>query len=141
LATDQPGLPPHVERHPVGAEHHPGDAPVAGQPPGSGGGDHRAEAHRRGAGAGRGVGQVVEVDADRHVRLDAAQHRHLPGGEGVVGELHECVALPLRSRAVVAGGAVGLHVGLDGGLQLLPTDGVEVEPATHGSVGVLRDGQ
>jgi hypothetical protein len=141
VTGDQPSLAAHVERHPVRPEDDAGDAPVARQPPRPRRGDRRAEAHPAGAGAGGGVGQVVEVDAHRHVRLHRPQHRHLPGGEDVVGQLHQRVTLPLRSRAVVPGGAVGLHVRLQCRLQLLPADGVEVAAEADGSVGVLGQRQ
>src|SRR4051812_3161594 len=64
-----------VEGLALGAEPDAGDLAVAGQPAGAGGGDPRAESGGGRCGAGVGVGEVVEVDGDQHVRLDGAQDR------------------------------------------------------------------
>jgi hypothetical protein len=130
-----------VEQLPVGAHHDAADVAVAGQPTGPGGGDGGPEAHLAGGGAGGGIGQVVDVDHHQHVRSDGAQDRQAAGGERHVGPLHQPVTELLGAVACVTGGPVGLHEGLQYGLDLLPTDRVEVEPAAEAAVGMLGQGQ
>ena len=93
-----------------------------------------AEIDRPETGAGRAVAgvrvdQVLVVDGDHHVRLDGAQERQVPGGQGVVGQLDEGVGLLLAAAAGVPGGPAGLHDRLQRGLHLLPAHRVEFEPA------------
>jgi hypothetical protein len=78
----------------------------------AGGTDHRAELQLRGAFTRR---QVVQVDPHGHVWLHRPQHRHRPGRQRVVSELHQRIALPLGSRPLVGRRAVGLHVRLHRG--------------------------
>ncbi len=140
LPADQPGFSADVEGDAVGAEHHPGDPPVAGQPPGPGSGDGGTEPHR-GRPAALTRGEVVEVDAHRHMRLHAAQHRHRTAGQHGVRDLHECITLPLCAGALVGGGAVGLHMRLHRRLEPLPTDCVQVPAEADRPVGVPGDRQ
>jgi hypothetical protein len=124
-----------------GAEHDAGDRAVAGDQPGAGGGDGRAQPGADLAGAGTGVDQVLDAHGDDHVRLDGAQHRQPARGEGVVGELDQGVGVLLRPAALVVGAPAGLHDRLDRGDQLLPADGVELEAAADRAVGVPRPRQ
>ena len=126
-----------VQRLPVGADDHPADVAVAGQPAGPGGGDPGTEPGGAAPGPVAGSTRSVERDRDDDVRLDGAQDRQAAGGEGVVAQLHEGVAELLGAGAGVPGGPVGLRDRLQRGLHLLPADGVELEPAGHAAVGVL----
>ncbi|MBB3085341.1 hypothetical protein FHR93_003568 [Geodermatophilus sabuli] len=141
LRGDHPFVPAEVQRHAVGGHHDPGDARVAGHPAGAGGGDPRPEAQLRRARPGCGVGQVVEVDADDHVRLHRPQDRQGAGGQGVVAQLHQGIAQLLGAGPGVAGAAAGLHQRLQRRLQPLPAHRVELQPAADAAVGVRRDRQ
>jgi hypothetical protein len=128
-----------VEDLPLGSHDHPADVPVAGQPPSPGGGDGGPEPDAGGAWPGGRVGQVVDVDHGEDVRLDRAQDRRLPGGEGDVGPLHQSVSQLLGAGAQVAGRAVGLHERLQHRLELLPADRVQLPAKREAAVGVLGD--
>ncbi|HVI35700.1 MAG TPA: hypothetical protein VM684_05690, partial [Gaiellales bacterium] len=125
LRGDQSSGPPVVQRQPVGAEHDPGQGAVAGRPAGPGRGEDGAEAGGRRPRTGRGVDQVGRRDHHQHLRFHGAQPGQAARGQGVVGQLHQRVTELLGAAAAVPGRPVGLHEGLQGGLQLLPTDGVE----------------
>src|SRR3954447_1618190 len=116
----QPLLAAEVQDGAVGTEDDAGDAAVAGQPAGAGGGDGGPGGGGGGAVPGGGVDQVVEVDAHDHVRLDLAQLRQLPGGQGVVAQLDQGVGVLLAAGALIAGAAAGLQVGFQRGRQLGP---------------------
>ena len=138
---DHPVVPAQIQRHSLGGHHDPGDAAVAGQPAGAGGGDARPEPGPRRAGLGSGVDQVLQVHVDHHVRLDRPQGRQAARGQGVVGQLHQRIGVLLGAGPLITLGAVGLHDRLDRGLQLLPAYGVQL--TAHGSepIGVPGDDQ
>jgi hypothetical protein len=141
VRREQALLAAQVQRLPVGAEDDAGDAAVAGQPAGPGGGDERSEAGAGGTVAGVRVDQVIEVDGDHHVRLHPTQHRQVAGGQGVVGPLHERVGLLLAAAAHVALRAVGLQQRFQHRRDLAPADRVQLEPAGPGAVGMLGHGE
>ena len=86
--------------------------------------------------AGRGIEQVGQRNGDDQLRLDRAQHRQLTRGQGVVGQLHHGVPELLGAGPVVALRPGGLHDRLQHGLQLLPADCVELQPAGDAAVAV-----
>jgi hypothetical protein len=71
------------------------------------------------------------------VRLPRPQRRQLPRRQLVVTQLHESIGVLLPAGAVITLRAVGLHDRLDRRLHLLPTHGIELEPAGDAAVGVL----
>ena len=92
-----------------------------------------------GSRSGGRVDQVLGVDPHDHLGLVPAQDRQAACGEGVVAQLHECVGLLLGPGALIGGDPAGLHQWLHRGLELLPTHGVQLEPAGDRAVGVLGD--
>jgi hypothetical protein len=87
------------------------------------------------------VDEVGERDGDDDVRLDGAQDGQVAGGEGVVGQLHQRVAELPGTVPQIALRPVGLHRRFEHGLDLLPADRVELEPAGHPAVVVPGEGQ
>ena len=84
---------------------------------------------------------VGQADGEQQLGCDAAGLGQLAAGELVVAQLDEGVGQPLGAGALIAGGAVGLGDGFDGGLDLLPADRVELEPAGQTAVRVLGQGE
>jgi hypothetical protein len=124
-----------------GADDDAADLAVAGDHAGAGGGDEGAEAGAGGAVTDIRVDEVGERDGDDDVRLDGAQDGQVAGGEGVVGQLHQRVAELLGTVPQIALRPVGLHHRFEHGLDLLPADRVELEPAGHPAVVVPGEGQ
>ena len=76
-------------------------------------------------GAPRGA-QREPVDGDPDLGALPADGGQPTGGEGAAGEFDQGVALALAVGAQVAGRAVAVHQGLEGGVQVFPADRVQV---------------
>ena len=140
VGWDDPVAAALVQRLAVGADDDPGDAAVAGQPAGPGGGDRRRRSRsspRRGrwpGRPGRSSGMVTTTCGLTVRRIGRSPAARVMSANCTRAS-PSCWA---RVRRSPAGRSACTHR-LQHGLDLLPADGVELEPAGHAAVGVLGD--